>query len=311
MFDRGQFAPTNEICNRDLLRNVAAEAAGLAIGEISRNNNSGFCDRRELTNPGSVIPDITIVGNEGSRPCQAELEQRIEMRHRAEIEQRVARYREHHSYTQPTYGNSGSEQQNEIRQNSHPAEIEPFNDCRIVEAKPIRYCNGTEAQITVRKEDQSVEEFVAADGVKYKRVDLTPAERSKLSSKLGHEPPEGYDAWIVENGGIGKSNGFSDKRIIAAVSSDPCGDVKISTLWPVPQETEYCRNGSTRHNFKGYESTTTVEKGSNGVSKLTQQFPHSQTERVIVSGKVGDKIIYDVDNATGALKDRTNDYALW
>ncbi len=161
------------------------------------------------------------------------------------------------------------------------------------------------------KDNHKVEEFCSADGVVYKRVELTPAERSKLSSKLGHEPPEGYGAWVVEHGGINKSNGFSDKRIIANVSADPCGDVKVSTLWPVPQQTEYCKDGSTRHNFTGYDSTTTVKTARNGVSKLTQEFPNSSTERVVVSGNGGDKIIYDVDKTTGKLKDRTNDYALW
>jgi hypothetical protein len=186
-----------------------------------------------------------------------------------------------------------------------------LSDCTIAEQKSISYGNGKEATLTLNQGDKSkVEEFISADGVKYKRVELGVAEREMLSSKLGHEPPPGYAAWVVEGGGISRSNGNSDRKIIADISFDPSTqDVKVKTVWPVPQETNYLQDGSFVHGFRnGARQTTRVSPAG---TTLTQEWPGNNSAREITTTPDGKRRITDRDKTTGKETDVTAKYEIW
>jgi hypothetical protein len=187
---------------------------------------------------------------------------------------------------------------------SHPIESDanqfdknPLPELGISDQRLLSYKDGTHGSLTLRRELSApeVDQFTSADGVKYRRVDLNAEDRAILADKLGHEPPPGLSAWVVEGGGIGKSNGNSDRKIIASISFDEAkNSVNVKTVWPVPQETTYNGDGSFVHSFpNGVKRTTRF--GPGGEKSLTQEWPGSSKERTIVTSKDGEQKISDRD----------------
>lgn len=186
-------------------------------------------------------------------------------------------------------------------------------DCSISQTKTIEHENGLKSTLTFGfdGEKKTVDEFVSVDGVRYKRVELLEHEKEILESKLGRDVPAGFSAWVVEGGGINKSNGNSDKRIIASVDFDcKTETVKAKTIWPVPQETVYNPDSSFQHSMAGGARTDT-RLDSSGVETVKQDWPGSSFEREISTDSQGGKRILDRDKKSGKIQDQTYKYQLW
>ncbi|CAN5498913.1 hypothetical protein BH10CYA1_BH10CYA1_61690 [soil metagenome] len=191
---------------------------------------------------------------------------------------------------------------------SHPT----FGTCELVHHQTLSYDNGTKASVRFTDDGKNkvVEEFVSADGVKYKRVELNEQERGILSTKLGHNPEPGYAAWVVEGGGIGKSNGNSNHKIIAKVDFDACDHkVSVKTVWPVPQSTEYLGDGSFIHKFPhgARERTGKVH----GTTVQACDTPGSDSIRWIFTEPDGERKILDRKKHGGQVTDVTERYETW
>ena len=185
--------------------------------------------------------------------------------------------------------------------------------CSFMQSHSIDHGSGQKSTITFGLDaaKNSIDEFISADGVKYKRVELGWQEMEILESKLGRKVPDGFSAWVVEGGGINKSNGNSDRKIIANVDFDCKSEtVKVNTIWPVPQETVYYADSSFEHKFSGGARTIT-RSGDCGVQSVRQDWPGSSFERETVTGLDGRQHIYDRDKKTGKVSEQTYKYQLW
>ncbi len=184
-----------------------------------------------------------------------------------------------------TTGDIKSDIKNSVKPDVQQFDKNPLPELGIIDNREILYKDGSRGSLTLRRELSApqVDQFFSPDGVKYKRVDLNAEDRAILASKLGHEPPPGLSAWVVEGGGIRKSNGNSDRKIIASISFDEDKrSVNVKTVWPVPQETNYNSDGSFVHSFpNGAKQTTTF--GPDGQKSVVQEWPGGAKKEILSS----------------------------
>lgn len=135
-----------------------------------------------------------------------------------------------------------------------------------------------------------VEKFVSAnDGsaVSYQRLDRS---KSELESHLGRPLQPGEQAWSVCGGGIGKSNGFSDKEFIGKVTYDAAKNaVVVDVSYPVKQRIVYNSDGSSEHSFaNGVKTFTPAKRGDTHQHHTTLDGPEHQD--VVVQSSPGHRV---------------------
>lgn len=127
-----------------------------------------------------------------------------------------------------------------------------------VEVGPMKLMMSCSAD---KKGTSEVEKFVSSNNntaVTYQKLERSKQE---LEARLGRSLQPGEQAWSVQGGGIGKSNGFSDKEFIGKVTYDASKNaVIVDVSYPVKQQIVYNSDGSSAHQFANGVKTYTPAK---------------------------------------------------
>ncbi len=146
---------------------------------------------------------------------------------------------------------------------------------RNVEVGPMKLMTSCPADKTGKTE---VEQFVSSNdnaAVTYQKSDRP---KDELEAKLGRCLQPGEQAWSVEGGGIGKSNGFSDKEFIGKVTYDSSKNaVVVDVSYPVKQRIVYNSDSSSEHQFANGVKTYTPAKHC--VQDIDKDAPENHLDR--------------------------------